>query len=173
MRLDGTPREINVATSRPRAFVERDPVRTGPPATRLLRRPLTPAFERRLLQVAIAAAGFVPVGAGLTGALLGGGMTGDEAHGVDLDSHVRYLSGLLLGIGLAFWEAIPQIEQHMRRVRLLTAIVALGGLMRLIGILTVALPGAPMILGLAMELAVTPLICLWQARVARLYGFSA
>ena len=122
--------------------------------------------ERRLLQAVIALGGFVPVGAGLTGALLGGGMTG-EAHGVNLDSHVRYLSGLLLGIGLAFWETIPQVERQGRRVRLLTAIVALGGLMRLIGILNVAIPGAPMLFGLAMELVVTPLICLWQLRIAR------
>ena len=123
--------------------------------------------ERLLLQGAIAIGGFVPVGAGLTGALLGAGMTGDGGHGADLDSHVRYLSGLLLGIGLAFWEAIPQIERRGRRVKLLTAIVALGGLIRLIGILAVAVPGAPMLFGLAMELVVTPLICLWQRRLAR------
>ena len=128
------------------------------------------AAERRLLQVAIALGGFVPVGAGLAGAMLGEAMTGTGRHAVDLDSHVRYLSGLLLGIGLAFWEAIPHIEQHGRRVRLLTLIVALGGLMRLIGLLGVALPGAPMLFGLAMELGVTPLLCLWQARVARRFG---
>ena len=110
---------------------------------------------------------FVPVGAGLSGALLGSAMTGDGVHGIDLDSHVRYLSGLLLGIGLAFWEAIPQIERQGRRVRLLTAIVALGGLMRLIGILTAGVPHAPMLFGLTMELVVTPLVCLWQARIAR------
>ena len=123
--------------------------------------------ERRLLQLAIAVGGFVPVGAGLAGALLGSAMTGQGAHNIDLDSHVRYLSGLLLGIGLAFWEAIPQIERYGRRVRLLTAIVALGGLMRLIGILTFAVPRAPMLFGLAMELVVTPLLCLWQRRIAR------
>ncbi len=127
-------------------------------------------LERRLLQAAIALGGFVPVGAGLAGALLGAAMTGEGPHAADLDSHVRYLSGLLLGIGLAFWEAIPHIEQHGRRLRLLTAIVALGGLVRFLGLLTVALPGAPMLFGLAMELGMTPLICLWQARVARRFG---
>ncbi len=128
--------------------------------------------ERLFLQAVIAIGGFVPVGAGLTGALLGGGMTG-EAHGVNLDSHVRYLSGLLLGIGLAYWEAIPHVERHGRRIRLLTAIVALGGLMRLIGILGVAVPGSPMLFGLVMELVVTPLICLWQLRVAHRFDVVA
>ncbi len=126
--------------------------------------------ERLMLQTAVAIGGFVPVGAGITGALLGSAMTGGVGHGVDLDSHVRYLSGLLLGIGLAFWEAIPHIEERGRRVRLLTIIVALGGLMRLVGLIAVAVPGPPMLFGLAMELVVTPLICLWQLRVARRFG---
>ena len=126
--------------------------------------------ERHLLQVAVALGGFVPVGAGLAGALLGDAMTGDAHRAVDLDSHLRSLSGLLAGIGLAFWEMIPHVEQHGRRMRLLTAVVILGGLMRLAGVLAVALPGAPMLFGLAMELVAAPLICLWQARVARRFG---
>ena len=124
-------------------------------------------LERRLLQITIALAGFVPVGAGLLGGLLGSAMTGDPAASISIDSHIRYLSGLLLGIGLAFWECIPQIEQRGSRIRVLTAIVFLGGLMRLIGVITVVLPGGGMVFGLCMELVVTPLVCLWQRRVAR------
>ena len=131
---------------------------------------LTARVERLMLQIVIAAGGFVPVGGGLAGAMLGASMLGDGHGGPPLDSHVRYLSGLLLGIGLAFWEAIPQIEQRTGRVRLLTAIIVLGGLMRLIGLLVVARPGLPMMLALGMELVVTPLICLWQTRVARRFG---
>ena len=128
---------------------------------------LSRAAERHMLQVVIALGGFVPVLAGLAGAVLGASMTGEGPAGVSIDSQVRYLSGLLLGIGLAFWEAIPQIERRTDRVRLLTAIVFLGGLVRLVGILFVRVPGPPMLFGLGMELVVTPLICLWQARVAR------
>ena len=124
---------------------------------------LSARTERHLLQAAVALAGFVPVLSGLAGALLGTSMTGEGSAGIAIDSHTRFLSGLLLGIGLAFWEAIPQIERRGERIRLLTALVVLGGLMRLVGILFVALPGAPMLAGLAMELAVAPAICLWQA----------
>jgi hypothetical protein len=131
---------------------------------------LSAGLERRLLQITIAVAGFVPVGAGMLGAILGAGMTGARVADPSLDSHVRYLSGLLLGIGLAFWEAIPRIERRATRVRLLTALVVLGGLMRLVGALSVGMPGAPMLFGLGMELVATPLICLWQAHVARRYG---
>ena len=52
-------------------------------------------------------------------------------------------------------------------VRLLTLLVVVGGLMRLYGIATVGNPGGAMLFGLAMELVVTPALCLWQGRVAR------
>ncbi len=131
---------------------------------------LSARTERHLLQAAVALAGFVPVLAGLAGTLLGGTMTGEAPPGISLDSHVRFLSGLLLGIGLAFWETIPQIERRADRIRLLSAIVVLAGLMRLVGLIFVAMPSSPMLLGLGMELGVTPALCLWQFRVARRCG---
>ena len=50
-------------------------------------------------------------------------------------NHGRYLSGLLLAIGLAFWASIPAIEKHTARVRRLTALVVVGGLCRLLGVI--------------------------------------
>jgi hypothetical protein len=129
---------------------------------------IQPATERRLLQLAVAFGGIVPVGAGLLGVLAGASMVPEgTAAGISLDSHVRYLSGLLLAIGMLFWAAIPRVEIHSRRFRLLTLIVFVGGLARLTGLLN-GVPSAPMLFGLAMELVVTPLICLWQARIARI-----
>lgn len=133
---------------------------------------MTPRAERRALQLAIALAGLVPVSAGLAGVMLGPDMVGALAlpptpRAVALDSHVRYLSGLLLGIGLAFWSFIPTIERRTTEARILTAIVFLGGLARLFGVVVAGWPSGPMIFGLAMELCVTPLLCLWQGRVAR------
>ena len=130
---------------------------------------ISPTLERRLLQAAIALGGLVPVGAGLSGALLGAGFVAAGA-GVSLDSHVRYLSGLLLGIGLAFWHAMPRIERRTGRVRLLTGLVVLGGLARLLGLAVEGAPSASMLFGLGMELVATPLLCLWQGRVARRAG---
>jgi hypothetical protein len=42
--------------------------------------------------------------------------------------------------------------------------------MRLVGVLSVGVPGGSMLFGLGMELVITPLLCLWQAHVARRYG---
>lgn len=111
-------------------------------------------------------AGLVPVGAGLAGVVLGPEMAAVGAVGVDLDSHFRYLSGLLLGTGLVFWSLIPSISRQTAMFRTLTLIVVLGGLARALGVALQGPPGGPMLFGLAMELVVTPALCVWQATIA-------
>jgi hypothetical protein len=123
------------------------------------------ARERKLLQQSVALAAVVPVGAGLYGVLFGHSLTGD-AVSVSADSHFRYLSGLLLALGLCFWSTIPDIETKTGRFRLLSLLVFLGGLGRLLGLGLTGIPSIFMLGGLAMELVVTPLLCLWQTRVA-------
>lgn len=129
---------------------------------------MNPAWtaEKRALQIVVAILALIPITAGGWGALAGTGMFGDIAD-ISLDSHFRYVSGLLLAIGFGFWSTIPDIERKTGRVRLLTALVFAGGIARLLG-LRHGLPSAPMLGGLVMELLVTPALCLWQARIARL-----
>ena len=123
---------------------------------------MRPSFERRLLQLAILVAGLVPVAAGLWG--VAGGL---HPAGVGAASQARYLSGLLLGIGLGFWACIPTIERRGAEVRALAFVVMTGGLMRLFGMLAADEPGLGVILPLVMELGVTPLLALWRERVQR------
>ena len=123
------------------------------------------------LRLAIALGGLVPVSAGLAGALLGPAMLepasfASPAAAAAADSHFRYLSGLLLGLGLGFWSTLPDPARHTARFRLLTAVVVLGGLARLLGLILHGDPGGPMLAALGMELVVTPLLCLWQGRLA-------
>lgn len=120
----------------------------------------------RKLQIAVAIGGVIPVAAGLAGMLDGIRMVDDVAASASLDSHYRYLSGLLFGIGVSFWALIPNIEKRATLFRLLTILVFTGGLGRLTGLWIGAVPSLPMLAGLAMELIVTPLLCLWQARIA-------
>ncbi len=128
---------------------------------------MSPARQRHLLQIAVSLACVVPLLAGGAGAVLGAAAFGDAQAPVAADSHVRYLSGLLLGIGLAFAASVPRIERHGGRFRLLTLLVVVGGLARLYAVATVGPPGGAMLFGLGMELVVTPLLCVWQAMVAR------
>lgn len=125
-----------------------------------------PVFTRKNLQIAIAIAGLVPVGAGLGGIVMGARFAGQPHAVPDLTSMYAYLSGLLLAIGLIFYASIPRIEHHTARVRILTLIVFIGGLGRLASLFLHGVPGASMLFGLTMELLVTPLLCLWQSRIA-------
>ena len=125
--------------------------------------------ERKLLQQTIAIVATIPVAAGLYGVLFGQALTGD-AVSISAESHFRYLSGLLLGIGLCFWSTLPSIEIHTGRIRLLTLLVVIGGLSRLIGLALTGLPSLIMLGGLFVELIVAPALCLWQTRVANRYA---
>jgi hypothetical protein len=127
------------------------------------------ARERKLLQQAIAIVATIPVATGLYGVLFGQALTGD-AVSISAESHFRYLSGLLLGIGLCFWSTLPSIEIHTGRIRLLTLLVVIGGLSRLIGLALTGLPSLFMLGGLFVELIVAPALCLWQTRVANRYA---
>jgi hypothetical protein len=122
-------------------------------------------LERTLLQACVVVGGFVPVTAGLSGALWGPAMM-DAALSGAADSHWRYLSGLLLGIGLAFWSTVPRIESQTARFRLLTLIVFVGGVCRVATLHLAPVPSTDMLFAAAMEVVVTPLLCLWQWRVA-------
>jgi len=122
--------------------------------------------ERRALQSAVAVAALLPVTAGWLG-ILGGPQYLSLFGPAQSLSHAGYLSGLLLGIGLAFWTTIPDIEKEGRLFGLLSAIIVCGGLARgyvalRLGVLSPGIAGP-----LLMELGVTPLLWLWQRRLAQ------
>jgi hypothetical protein len=127
------------------------------------------SIEKRIFQAAVALGCVVPLLAGGSGMIEGPAFL----HGVgvevpsDLDSHFRYLSGLLFATGLAFASCIPGIERKTARFRLLAFLVVIGGLGRLAGLVSSGVPGAGHVFGLAMELGTVPLLVLWQARLAR------
>ena len=126
-------------------------------------------MEKFALQAAVALGSLVPILAGGAGMIYGvstlAGDTGITA--TSLDSHVRYLSGLLLAIGLGFASTIVGIETHGRRFRFLSVLVVVGGIGRLIGLIVIGPPPLTMMMAAGMELLVTPLLALWQAHLAR------
>ena len=130
---------------------------------------MTPMLEKRLLQIVVSIACFVPLLAGSTGVLRGAAWLQHGMVSVDLDSHFRYVSGIFLGVGIAFASCVPAIETKGARLRMLVAFVVLGGIARLFSLAEVGMPGPGMQFGLVMELAVTPLIALWQTSFAARY----
>jgi hypothetical protein len=128
--------------------------------------------EKKLLQAATALACLVPLSMGAHSVIDGAGVIRgvSEPLPVDLDSHFRYLSGLLLGAGLVFLACIPQIERHRPVFLALGAIILVGGLSRLLSLAQVGWPSPGHRFGLVMELIVVPLIVLWQGRIAGRLG---
>jgi hypothetical protein len=113
--------------------------------------------QKRALQLSIAITALLPVVAGAWGI----GASGDGWA----SNHHRYLSGLLLAIGLSYWSVLPRIETMGPRIRVLTALVVIGGMARLAGLALGDVPTTEVAVALTMELVVTPLLCLWQMRV--------
>ena len=126
-------------------------------------------IEKRALQAVVAILAAVPLLAGISGVAAGPSFLGVEAPWpADLDSHLRYLSGVLLAMAIGWYSCIPAIETKSARFRLLAAIVVIGGLARLWSLVMVGSPSAGHLGGLAIELVAAPLMVIWQARVARL-----
>jgi hypothetical protein len=123
--------------------------------------------EKRLLQIAVAIAGLVPVAAGALGALRPELL--DLAGPPHALTHVAYLSGLLLGLGLGFWSLIPAIEARGHAFSLLTGLVVAGGLARAFTAARLGAWGLSVVFPLVMELGVTPALWAWQSRVSRAF----
>jgi uncharacterized membrane protein YfcA len=124
-------------------------------------------YEKRALQVCILVGSLVPITAGLLGVIKGPVMMGAQDGLAGLDGHFRYLSGILLAIGLAFVSTVRHIEAHAARFRVLTFLVVVGGFGRLLSLLAIGIPSRDMIFALTMELLVTPALALWQTRIGR------
>jgi hypothetical protein len=122
-------------------------------------------IEKRLLQAMVVLGCVVPILGGGYGVLRGLEMIGISGD-VGADSHFRYLSGLLLGIGFGFLSTVPRIETHSARFRLLAGIVVIGGLGRLLSVALSGTADAATLFALIMELVVTPLLAMWQWRIA-------
>ncbi len=135
---------------------------------------MNPATERRLLQLATALACLVPLSMGLVSVWNGPDVIRgvDAPWPIDLDSHFRYLSGILLGTGLVYLACLPTIERRGEIFRALCFVIVIGGLARLGSAIWMGWPGGGHRFGLVMELIVVPAITLWQMRVARLFRKS-
>jgi len=129
---------------------------------------MPPHVSKRLLQATVAVLALIPTVTGAAGVLMGPAfLTGEAPAAVNLDSHLRFLSGTFFAVGLAFYATIPSIERKGTLFRLAAALVFTGGLARLISLLAVGTPAWPHMAGLVMELAVVPALVIWQGRVAR------
>lgn len=126
------------------------------------------ATERHLLQAVVAFFCLSPLVFGAMGMVRGAAMAGGGAS-AGLDSHVRYLSGIFFGLGLMAASCVPGIETKAERFGWVALMVVVGGCARLAGFVTAGPPQGPMFWAIFAELVATPLLWLWQRRVAGRY----
>jgi Domain of unknown function (DUF4345) len=129
-------------------------------------------MERKLLQIAFGFAGLALVGFGFAGIFFGANFL-DLSGNVVMDSYIRFLKGMLLAIGLVYWSSIADIERHGERIALVTFILVLGAVPRLMAVIGHGVPTIGIMISLAGELIVAPLLWLWQRRIGRAAQRSA
>jgi len=124
----------------------------------------------RLLPLAVAAGAVVPLAAGLAGVWQGLGLVGAGPGPAEAESHFRYLSGLLLGLGCGFAWCALALPRRGQVFSVLCGVVVLGGLARLLGLALGPLPAWPHLAALVMELGVTPALWLWSRAASQTAG---
>ncbi|MEW6642465.1 MAG: DUF4345 domain-containing protein [Pseudomonadota bacterium] len=121
-------------------------------------------MERRLLQLAIFIAGLVPISMGLAGVAWGVRFISlDDSP--SMDGAVRFLSGVLLAVGVQYWISIPHIEKHETQFSVLTFILVFGTLARLTSLFFGGVPSFGTIFVSVVTLIYVPLLWLWQRRL--------
>ena len=117
-------------------------------------------------KIIVFALSFVPIAAGLAGIINGPDLVSIDNAPVKAQSHFRYLSGLLMAIGIGFLTILPAPVKNRNRFVLLTFIVITGGVARLTDLLINGWAGNIMTFALINEIIIVPLLCLWLLSIS-------
>lgn len=83
------------------------------------------------------------------------------------DSHVRFLGGLWLGVGLLLAVAAWRLRALKPAVQVVLALIVVGGLARFSALRPDVLFGPQIVGSFLAEVALMPLLLLWSTKVAR------
>jgi len=84
-----------------------------------------------------------------------------------LDTNLRFFSGVWLGLGLALFWLIPSIERQTILFRAIWGAIFVGGIGRVLSIVSVGTPPASFIFFTMLEVLGAPLFIYWQHQVAQ------
>ncbi len=127
-------------------------------------------MNKRPLQVLTAILGAVPLLTGFVGLF---GLSDPIYASANLpanallDSNLRFLSGVWLGLGLAVMWLVPRIDSQTVLFRVLWGMIFLGGVGRLLSMFFVGWPPAPFIAFTVLEIVGAPIFIAWQARLSK------
>jgi Domain of unknown function (DUF4345) len=131
-------------------------------------------MSKKALQIVLAILGLIPI---LTGGLdlivgasslniNGASFSSEILNNVVLDSQIRFLGAIWLGIGIILYWILPSIERQTTLLRLLTGSIFLGGIGRLTSAILVGVPPTQFIGATVLELIGMPLLILWQSFIS-------
>jgi hypothetical protein len=131
-------------------------------------------MNKKVLQIVLGVLGLIPILTGgldlIVGAnalnLAGASISPEVLANVVLDSQIRFLGSIWLGVGIVLYWLLPRIETQTTLLRLLLGIIFLGGIGRLISALLVGVPPTELIAATGLELIGMPLIMVWQSFIS-------
>ena len=127
-------------------------------------------MSRKTLQIFLIILGLVPT---ITGALTMMGIHDplfadlNLPNSALLDSDLRFLGGVWLGLGITVLATVREIEKHFALYRILWGMILLGGVGRLISMFVIGLPPVPFIGFTVLEILGAPIFVYWHAQIAK------
>ncbi|MEM0899777.1 MAG: DUF4345 domain-containing protein [Pseudomonadota bacterium] len=115
----------------------------------------------------VAVLALIPISAGAAGVFYGLSFPGFDvvSQNANASSHFRFLSGIFLAIGVAYWTVALAMGDWLRRFQLLAVLTVVGGLARGLSIFADGTPSTGHQMGLFMELGVAPLLLFRSTRL--------
>lgn len=127
----------------------------------------------RRLKIILSVLALIPVFTGLAG-LMG---VNDPIYAFEvtadmvlLDSNLRFYAGVWLALGLALFYALREIEKPNPLLQAALFCVFIGGIGRLLSMVTLGWPPLPFVFFTVLEIVGMPLLMLWQYRIAKGLG---
>ena len=109
---------------------------------------------KRGLQIALGIFSLIPAIFALMGFLHGAERLSPAGVTTELDNQYRYFSGMYLVVSFLIWSIIPSIEKQGRLLLVVSAAIFIGGLGRLVSVMTVGQPAQDQMVALGIELVV-------------------
>ncbi|MCF0072797.1 DUF4345 domain-containing protein [Dyadobacter sp. CY261] len=125
--------------------------------------------SRKLLQISLAICALVPIFTGLLGMAGNNNPIYPEAErpaGLLLDSNLRFLNGLSVGIGVCTLSIIPDIKGRSTELRIICTVIFFGAIGRILSVASFGFPPPPFGIVAFFELIIPPLLAYWQSRIA-------
>jgi hypothetical protein len=121
---------------------------------------------RRAFARTLTILGLVPIATGLYGVALGAsGMEGASDAAVNVDNELRFLYAFWIAYGVGFVYVGQRAPENRAAVTALAAVLFVAGVARAISWVAEGRPDTFYVVLMALELAIPPVLILWQRRV--------